>query len=140
MTFYSAVPMVVSRQFDDEVVLASYENGLYYSLTGSGADIWVGLRSGYAVDEIVATLSKAFPSDIDRIPLAVQEFVQRLVNEGLLAKRDLIPNREDWSPTTRGGFCDPVLDRFDDLKDLLLLDPVHDVNEAGWPIRMDNAT
>ena len=33
---------------------------------------------------------------------------------------------------------EPTLDSFDDLQELLLLDPVHDVTEAGWPHRPDD--
>ena len=51
---------------------------------------------------------------------------------------DVLPERQDWSPTLGGAFTEPVLEEFDDLKDLLLLDPVHDVAEAGWPVRMDD--
>jgi hypothetical protein len=28
----------------------------------------------------------------------------------------------------------PVLNAYSDMKDLLLLDPIHDVAEEGWPI------
>jgi hypothetical protein len=27
----------------------------------------------------------------------------------------------------------PAIERFDDLEELLVLDPIHEVDEAGWP-------
>ena len=33
----------------------------------------------------------------------------------------------------------PALERFTDMEDLLLLDPVHDVEEMGWPHVNPNA-
>jgi hypothetical protein len=31
------------------------------------------------------------------------------------------------------GFEPPVLEKFTDMQDLILLDPVHEVDERGWP-------
>jgi hypothetical protein len=28
----------------------------------------------------------------------------------------------------------PTIERFDDLEELLVLDPIHEVDEAGWPV------
>jgi hypothetical protein len=47
----------------------------------------------------------------------------------------------DWNmplPATRRGYDPPVLNRYDDLQKLALLDPIHDVEEAGWPNRKTN--
>jgi hypothetical protein len=33
----------------------------------------------------------------------------------------------------RPPFTPPVLEVFADMRDLLLLDPIHDVAEVGWP-------
>ena len=30
-----------------------------------------------------------------------------------------------------------MFERFTDMQDLLLLDPIHDVDETGWPVRAD---
>jgi hypothetical protein len=30
-------------------------------------------------------------------------------------------------------FAEPVIEEFDDMQGLLLLDPIHDVSEEGWP-------
>jgi hypothetical protein len=35
----------------------------------------------------------------------------------------------------RPVFGQPVLEKFTDMADLLLLDPIHEVGEAGWPQR-----
>ena len=32
-----------------------------------------------------------------------------------------------------GDFVPPMLARFNNMSDLLLLDPIHDVDEQGWP-------
>lgn len=32
------------------------------------------------------------------------------------------------------GYRPPVLEVFADMQDLLLLDPIHDIDEVGWPV------
>ncbi len=35
--------------------------------------------------------------------------------------------------TSKDDFTNPVLEKFTDMADLLLLDPIHEVDESGWP-------
>ena len=34
---------------------------------------------------------------------------------------------------TIGPFVPPTLEKYTDMQDLVLLDPVHEVDERGWP-------
>ena len=43
-------------------------------------------------------------------------------------------------PPGSATFEAPTLDRFDDLQGLLLIDPIHDVGDAGWPLLPQTAT
>jgi hypothetical protein len=36
-------------------------------------------------------------------------------------------------PAARQPYEAPALHKYNDMQDLLLLDPVHDVDETGWP-------
>ena len=29
------------------------------------------------------------------------------------------------------------MEKYDDMQELLLLDPIHEVDEAGWPVKKD---
>ena len=67
----------------------------------------------------------------------ISTLVQRLVEENLVR-----PTLGDVSPPAAcapspeerlGPFLAPVLDKFTDMEAMLLLDPVHDVDEKGWP-------
>ena len=39
-------PMVISEIVEDEVVLVNFDSGSYYSLAGSGTEVWRALESG----------------------------------------------------------------------------------------------
>jgi len=133
--YKTQMPMLVSRQFEDEIILANFETGLYFSLIGSGADIWLGLKSGASVEEIAtAFATSGTPSNIITHE-QVTSFVEKLLIERIIAPCEENPVREPWSLQFSDPPSPPVLDQFDDLRDLLLLDPVHDVSEAGWPLQ-----
>ena len=38
------------------------------------------------------------------------------------------------TPTARGRYESPIVESFDDLETLLLIDPIHEVDDAGWPL------
>lgn len=135
MYYTTQVPMLSSRQFDNEVILANFDTGIYYSLSGTAADVWLGLKSGAASDEVVSAFSAAYSNNAQTAKISVSRFIEELLTEKLVAPLENEPERHPWSPKTSEQFENPKIDRFDDLRDLLLLDPIHDVGEAGWPVR-----
>jgi hypothetical protein len=102
---------------------------VYYSLTGAGADVWALLDAGLAAPEIVELLARgAEPAVVDA---GVQALIAQLLGEGLIARAD---RPAGAAPALQGGpWVAPRLETFNDLQELLLLDPIHDVDERGWP-------
>ena len=131
--YTTQVPMLVGRQFDNEVILASFETGLYYSLIGTAADIWLGLKAGATAETIAAAFARL---GADGAADEVNGFIAKLLAEKIIAPCDDPGTCEAWSPQFSDPFSTPVLDRFDDLRDLIFLDPVHEVSEAGWPMQV----
>lgn len=123
-------PGLASELFDGEMVIADYVSGLYYSISKTGTLIWQALGAGYTVDEIAEKLGAGVG------PL-VSGFVARLAEEGLIAPRAASPERGAWPEFSGADIEKPSIERFEDLKELLLLDPVHDVDQQGWPHRAE---
>jgi hypothetical protein len=141
MRFFSTdVPMLIGRQFGDEVVLANYETGLYYSIADTAAKIWHGLKAGVPAEEIASEFAIRHASDAQAVEASVSGFIEQLAAEGIIVPIDGTIERREWQLAAADEFQPPVLERYDDLRDLLLLDPVHDVDNAGWPARADDAS
>ena len=85
MALTTTVPLLISQQFDSEVVLANYQNGVYYNLDGSAAQIWLGLKVNRTVEEIGSTLAAATGGDVTSITQQVRAFVDSMLAEGLIA-------------------------------------------------------
>jgi hypothetical protein len=130
---------IVFEQFEDETVLVNTETGYYYSLSPSGSEILRLLEEGCPAESLVHALfgnsySISHPTGL------IESFVKRLKSEGILVDRasdhPFDTNGERRAPLYADGadFPPPALDRFDDVRDLLLIDPIHQVDaEYGWP-------
>ena len=130
---------IVFEQFEDETVLVNTENGFYYSLSPSGSDILRLLEDGCPVEDLVHGLV-GNSHDISQMEVLIESFVQRLTSEGIVVDRasdhPFDTNGEHRAPlyAESAVFLPPALDRFDDVRDLLLIDPIHQVDEEyGWP-------
>jgi hypothetical protein len=139
MALTTTVPLLISQQFDSEVVLANYQNGVYYNLDGSAAQVWLGLKANRTVEEIGSAVATATAGDVPSITQQVQAFVDSMLAEGLIAEGVADARSEAsieaWAPVLSGTFVAPEFQRFDNLRELLLMDPVHDAGDEGWPLR-----
>lgn len=130
-------PDVVSEEIEGEVVVVHLVKGLYYSLQGSAAAIWEQLLLGVPVSAVGERLAPRYLIERSQLDQAVAQFASQVLSEGLLAERAAPPSLPAVAPNGPAqAFQAPVLERFDDMQELLVLDPIHEVDEsAGWPHR-----
>jgi len=132
---YRSHPRVVHETIDGEVILIQIETGYYYSLCGSGARMWRLLERGRSIAEVAAALQQAYGAN-DEIATAVERLTVELRDETLLEPLDgeAPPAVEDETVAEAPGqFEPPVLERYEDMQDFLLVDPIHEVDDTGWP-------
>ena len=136
--FESNAPDVAFETYPDETVLIHFPSGHYYSLDALGQQLWEPLSRGVAVDDVVEWARRYYEGDPEAIANVVVGFAHALADEMLL--RPLASPTEAGAPlplTAANGdrprFLPPNLSRFNDMQEMLLFDPVHEVTEAGWP-------
>lgn len=135
MRYKVNAPNVVHESLDDEVVLIHLEKGSFYNFGKTGIDIWKGLMSGLTAEQLVTSLGDRYEAESDTIATEVNRFIEKLSQEELIVADE---NAEAAIPEAAGvdeksPFELPVLEKFTDMQDLLLLDPIHQVSESGWP-------
>ena len=127
---------VVREAFDDEVVIINLESGTYYSLNGSGVAVWTTIEAGATLDTVVAAVAARYDAAPTRIETDVRQLIDRLLAEQLVCESPGNPGAGTAHPEgDRQPYEAPQLSVFTDMQELLRLDPVHDVDEAGWPHR-----
>ena len=131
---------IIFEAFEDETVLINLDSGSYYSFPGSGALIWDLISSGRSIGEVVAQLQQRFPDATDEIEICVLDFIGKLVEERLVLEQDAgdleaiaLGEQPPLRKGTESKFEKPCLQKYSDMQDLLLLDPIHEVDEMGWP-------
>ncbi len=125
---------VVSEVFEDgEAAIIDLRSGAYFSLDPVGALLWPLIVGGATLDALVDR-AHATTEGGDDVGPGIERFVADLVVEGLVEE---VGDVDGAVPVASNGrripFTTPEIQRFDDLQELLLLDPIHDVSDQGWP-------
>jgi hypothetical protein len=133
-TFWQANRDQVSfERFDDDLVLVHFETGNYYSFNRTGADAWALLEGGTTHEAICRALAGAGDVSAGDVSDDVARFLDALRDDGLILPA------EGRAPTpaapAAGPYEPPAFERFTDMQELLLLDPIHEVDATGWPHR-----
>lgn len=125
---------IVFESFDGEAVVLDLSTGNYFGFSDSGSRVWQALSSGVAAQALVgqsaggATISMA----------ELEGFIAQLLEFRLLA-----PLPDTAAQPISGALLaelaqtsEPVkVEVHNDLADLILVDPIHEVEEPqGWPV------
>lgn len=131
---YANAPRVVHEMIDGEVIVIDLATGTYFSLQNGAADVWALLMAGHSVPEMVETLSKLHDQDAESIREQLEPFLESLLTESLVVSN---PNghveKGAVPPLSGSGSFSATLEKHTDMTELILLDPVHDVDTVGWP-------
>ncbi len=127
----------VAERFEEETVLVNVETGYYFSLSLSGTEILELLNDGVTADNLAPALF-GVSENCERFRSSIASFVARLAAEGIIVEREPESVVSRFTALRRypadAGYELPVLERFDDVRDLLLIDPIHQVDpDYGWP-------
>lgn len=126
-------PQVVGELMDGEFVLVHFETGCYYSIRETAADVCNLLFAGHALMDVITRLAESHGADRTGIGPTISNFVQQMLAEDLI-----VPMAPGSAPAADVDVCSssftaPVFEKFDDMADQLLLDPIHEIDEQGWP-------
>ena len=135
-------PKVIHETIEGETVLVNLDSGNYYSFDGVGVDVWNLIETGIDGGGIIEVIAQRYAGERETIERAIYSFMKELEQEALIVMDDEIgcekvtgARADDDARTgdTRKSFEVPILNKYTDMQDLLLLDPIHDVDETGWP-------
>ena len=127
-------PHIVGEVVDGEAIIMDLKAGYYYSCTGVGAAMWRGVEARLSTETLVGLLCSRFPDERSSIGEDVATLIAQFVEHQLVrpAMSPAEPEPDDLL-TEIDAYDRPVLQVYTDMQALLLLDPVHEVDEAGWP-------
>ena len=129
-------PRLASDIFDGEYIIANLDTGLYYSIQGLAVAL-VNALPFEAPSPVILKLSEAFPDHSDAIQKELAGVFQELQQEDIIRESATGVAAEPGLYTTPERCIPSKFNRYADMQDLLLLDPIHDVDEDGWTVKND---
>jgi len=130
-------PRVIFESIDGELIMVHMDRGAYYTADEVGAAVWELITSGCTVAEICRSLAARYEGGAQEIEAGVASFIERLEAEDLISPAESTDDQTMPTPPVaiqRGRFRTPDLQSYRDMEDMLALDPIHDVEAAGWPV------
>lgn len=119
-----ANPAVTADKFEGEIVLIHVQSGLYFSLRGAAVSLWEALATPVEQSALLALFGTLSENALKR----VEEVLALFEAKGLV-----LESSGPFSVPAGVSFELPVVESYDDLADLITLDPIHDVSAEGWP-------
>jgi hypothetical protein len=131
-------PPVVLETVDEETIIVNLDSGNYYDLNHSGGRVLGALADGADVDTAIDALAAAYEVRRDEVEAPVRTLVEALGAEGIIGESENGGGNGNGAglvaaePATR-PYEHPALGKYTDMQELLLLDPIHEVDGTGWP-------
>ena len=141
MTYYTINSADVSSEyFESEVLAINLKSGNYFSLRATAFVFWKLIQEGNSLESSIFIMSNHFAVEEAKATQLFTNFTEQLIANELITKTDntaVLPNN-DWIQTLDFEFTAPQLESYTDMQDLLLFDPIHDVDtQVGWPKKAD---
>jgi len=131
---------VSSEIFGEEAVVVNFMTGKYFGMTGSAPVIWRLFETPVSRDDVIDAII-GLNGQTDEIIGHVQSFIDLLLHEMLIIDAGIsnTDNKQQRITTIDSESLQvPVLEIYDDLQELIVLDPVHDADpERGWPVQQN---
>ena len=130
-------PALTIEDFGDEIIIVNLHNGAYFSMKGAAAVVWKNLMQTTDLAHLLEQLSTAYDLDSDALK-GVRQFMEQCAEDELFVLSNgefshfdtFQPSQSELPPLQK-----PAYEKFTNMQDILLLDPIHDVGELGWPHR-----
>lgn len=119
---------VILERFENELVLADFSTGLYYSAEGAIISLLEALPGNEK--ELVAAIKTALGNDAELVK-SFHDCLEMCKTNGLISTQEEVFKGETKLENVL--ISTSVLNEYADMQDLLSLDPIHEVDESGWP-------
>jgi hypothetical protein len=113
---------VISEVFDGEVVVVQLRTGVYYTIPATHTEYWTAFVAGSQPPAVLHAMEGA---GVAESASSLVDFLTWGHGEGVLVLEPV--------PANERGAADPPwgITRFDDMADLMMADPIHDVDYDG---------
>lgn len=120
---------------EGQAVVINFVSGSYFGTGNLGSEVLNRILKGFAPQKILAAL-KAMPECPVDIEDILQKFVDELIAKNIIVEGDTVEGGDEpfAEGLAEGGFVLNVVE-YNEVQELILADPIHEVEEEeGWPV------
>jgi hypothetical protein len=115
---------VAAKLFEGEAIIMNLKTGMYFSADRVGAAVWELVEAGCSLGSIATLLAERFEVSAAQAMEDLGRLSQQMLDEGLV----VVSQEAAAAPPTsqeraRLSYEPPTLQRYDDMAELLALDP-----------------
>jgi coenzyme PQQ synthesis protein D (PqqD) len=138
MKYRVNTPHVIAETIGGETIIVHLSTGCYFNLGGTAVEIWEGIADERPTSSITTQLVLRYDASPGEVEAAFSRLLEELQREELIVAMDDdgVPVATEPAPepaVARPPFVEPSVSKFTDMQDIILLDPVHEVDARGWP-------
>jgi hypothetical protein len=126
------------EDFGKEIVIININTGSYYTISGSAVTALRWFFGPVSMPQINVLIGETFSVEEGE----AINFIDWLKQEGLIqpieSSKEFVRENLTETESTDVIFGEWTYTRFDDMSDLIRLDPIHDVSDKGWPNQKPN--
>lgn len=123
---------------EGQAIVINFTSGMYYGTSSLGSVVLDALMNGASKESVLAAVQAlpGCPADMDA---RLDDFIAQLLEKEVIVSVD---GAGTEAPAMDAGALQDgfvlTVDEFAEVQDLILADPVHDVDvEMGWPVLAD---
>ncbi len=123
---------VVYEVLNTEVIVIDFNTGNYYALLHVAKDIWQLIEKQIPLQQITLLIASHYKQDLVNVSCDIRSFIDQLLEAELIEL--CVPDESAPQIIFQDGdYIPPRMQTYTDVQNLLLIDPIHEVTEAGWP-------
>lgn len=132
---YQLSKRVAADLFEEEYIIANLDTGLYYSLQGSGIYLLKNLPFNDPT-KVIECLGETFPDKKEFFIQEMNKVWSDCLAEGIVVEST--ESQDEANIEVPAEYEATIFSRYEDMQDLLALDPIHEVGEEGWEKKENN--
>jgi hypothetical protein len=115
---------IAAKVVDGEAILINISNGMYHSMDNVGAVVWELIQKGHSLAQVSEWIAARYDAPLETIEADIERLGDELL-QGNIVILDTEPAAPlDVQPSgSKQPYQAPVLNTYDDMSDLLALDP-----------------
>jgi len=126
---------VVHEYMDAELTVINLQEGHYFIGKDSAIDLFLMLEDSKTIDDLIIQAQNIYSVQETVVRGELESLIDMWLTNDLITESDESSVAESNSASELKPWTKPVFVAFDDMRDLLLLDPIHetDLDQQGWP-------